>query len=275
MTHFVTLIVVPKATMESGERIVNEYINEKMGPYSEEFEVEPCVTTKKKKAEKEINEYIKGIKDKKKKSFYNNIDWAGKVEQYYGGGIDKEGNVTSTFNPKSFWDWFVIGGRWDGILTENIQKSENGFNFNEKHHTLSNNCIKVSALLHTLRLRLQKNKGLEIARKDILMSLKEPLAGVGFYDILRKEKSLNEKQQDKIHKEITKRFADYIRGFDFENKALVSKIMDKKGKYHAGKDFGWWGFSKDIKSKEKWIKEYIKVLEEAQGDYIVNLDCHV
>jgi len=34
-------------------------------------------------------------------------------------------------NDNSFWDWYRIGGRWDGILTDNVQdvqESENGFN---------------------------------------------------------------------------------------------------------------------------------------------------
>ena len=28
---------------------------------------------------------------------------------------DDEGNLWSTYNPNSKWDWFVVGGRWDGV----------------------------------------------------------------------------------------------------------------------------------------------------------------
>ena len=32
--------------------------------------------------------------------------------------IDKtQGNVLTTYNPESQWDWWVIGGRWGGYLT--------------------------------------------------------------------------------------------------------------------------------------------------------------
>lgn len=30
--------------------------------------------------------------------------------------IDEEGNVYSTYNPKSKWDWYSYGGRWGGLL---------------------------------------------------------------------------------------------------------------------------------------------------------------
>ena len=28
--------------------------------------------------------------------------------------IDKDGNILSRYNPKSKWDWYVVGGRWSG-----------------------------------------------------------------------------------------------------------------------------------------------------------------
>lgn len=46
-------------------------------------------------------------------------------------GIDSEGNEWSTYNPKSQWDWWSIGGRWDGMLNNTAgQKAEkyNGSN---------------------------------------------------------------------------------------------------------------------------------------------------
>lgn len=53
------------------------------------------------------------------------------------------GLYKSTYNPNSKWDWWRIGGRWDGIIKNNPQESENGFNFDSKHETLGNNMILV------------------------------------------------------------------------------------------------------------------------------------
>jgi len=30
--------------------------------------------------------------------------------------VDEEGNAWSTYNPLSKWDWYVLGGRWKGML---------------------------------------------------------------------------------------------------------------------------------------------------------------
>lgn len=34
----------------------------------------------------------------------------------WGYKIDEEGNLLSTYNPDSKWDWYSIGGRWNGFL---------------------------------------------------------------------------------------------------------------------------------------------------------------
>ena len=36
--------------------------------------------------------------------------------QNWGYKMDDEGNLLSTYNPDSKWDWYSIGGRWDGFL---------------------------------------------------------------------------------------------------------------------------------------------------------------
>lgn len=57
------------------------------------------------------------------------------------------GTYRSTYNPQSQWDWYRVGGRFDGLITRNPQSSENGFNFDAKHETLANNSVPVTELL--------------------------------------------------------------------------------------------------------------------------------
>lgn len=40
-------------------------------------------------------------------------DWYGKEDEDF----DEEGNMYSTYNPKSKWDWYQIGGHWPNLLT--------------------------------------------------------------------------------------------------------------------------------------------------------------
>ena len=41
---------------------------------------------------------------------------AWKQVQDWGYQIDDEGNLLTTYNPDSKWDWYSIGGRWSGFL---------------------------------------------------------------------------------------------------------------------------------------------------------------
>ena len=43
-------------------------------------------------------------------------------EYYSEDMIDEEGNVYSTYNPKSKWDWYSEGGRFSGMLMSNKEK---------------------------------------------------------------------------------------------------------------------------------------------------------
>ena len=51
---------------------------------------------------------------------------------------------TTTSNPNGKWDWFRIGGRWDGILTgRDVVSSDNGFNFHKRHDGVDGNACLV------------------------------------------------------------------------------------------------------------------------------------
>jgi len=62
-------------------------------------------------------------------------------EDCNGTGMEK-----STYNPESKWDWWVVGGRWNGAITSDPKNSEDGFNFGHEYHNLESNTIKVAEL---------------------------------------------------------------------------------------------------------------------------------
>lgn len=64
------------------------------------------------------------------------------------GGI---GQRLSTYNPSSKYDFWNVGGRWDGWIhgperEEQCQDGKGGFNFGEEHHRLDNNCRPVQQI---------------------------------------------------------------------------------------------------------------------------------
>lgn len=64
-----------------------------------------------------------------------------------GSGCGGTGKYKSTYNPKSRWDWWDFGGRWNGVITGKPEGSEDGFNFDPKYRQFENNMVKVSDML--------------------------------------------------------------------------------------------------------------------------------
>ena len=105
MSHFVGVVITGK-TKKSLESILE--------PYSEGLEVEP----------------------------YEDECWCSgkdKTCECKGTGIRM-----TTYNPDSKWDWWRVGGRWDGWITNTKVKSkDNGFNFDDSHESLEKNSLSV------------------------------------------------------------------------------------------------------------------------------------
>jgi hypothetical protein len=57
------------------------------------------------------------------------------------------GIYTSTRNPNAKWDWYVIGGRWNGAVQRRRQDDgKGGFNFGDEFHDATKNMIRVREL---------------------------------------------------------------------------------------------------------------------------------
>ena len=130
--HFILYIVVPHEIFDKGDKAIEQYISQTMMIYDENLR------------------YIVIYKEDLEK-VYNSTEGYKCIEEYIEEYCEKElqlemdsnGNAISPYNDASIWDWYVIGGRWDGVLTKNRQCSDNGFNFGPQHHTIPNNSIKV------------------------------------------------------------------------------------------------------------------------------------
>jgi len=64
------------------------------------------------------------------------------------------GRYMTTYNPKSKWDWWVIGGRFDGTI-RNLEPLRDGerFNFGDKFRTVERNIIKTEEFLKQLKIK--------------------------------------------------------------------------------------------------------------------------
>jgi hypothetical protein len=95
----------------------------------------------------------------------------------------------STYNPQSKWDWYCIGGRWDGAIKnlETIDDGIGGFNFGPAFHTVERNIIKVDDISKDISV-------FAIVTPDGIWHEKGKMLSFAMVD--------NEKEQDKWQTEV-------------------------------------------------------------------------
>ena len=83
-------------------------IEELLAPYDENKEVEPYIRYTRQEA---IDYARRNYKSAEGKTDEECWQMFAEDEQ-----TDEEGNILSTYNPRSTWDWWMVGGRWRGML---------------------------------------------------------------------------------------------------------------------------------------------------------------
>lgn len=147
MSHFAVYVF----TKENGKSV-----DELLAPYNECIEYAPYVQYTKEQAVEKVKKEIEDYKNsplykeylldpKAYKEKHNNLDHIKYLEEefpkklkwtddecyeymkawYENDMVDKNGNLLSTYNPNSKWDWYEIGGRWDGELINREGKNTN------------------------------------------------------------------------------------------------------------------------------------------------------
>ena len=185
MSHFSIYVVVPQEIFKKGDDAVNAFISNRMERFDESKDVpeykSKCYCVGRKARNDAESQMIKEMgtwdearnkaikKDKNGRKLSRQREQKIWEENFYKPRtsrvnelIDKHplkdkpdksctsckgtGQEKTKYNPNSKWDWYVVGGRWDGEMVGNYQSSENGFNFGEKHHMLNNNSVQIKDL---------------------------------------------------------------------------------------------------------------------------------
>lgn len=108
--HYLTYVIIGKNTD------IEEAVAEAMQPFDEELEVKPW------KRYLDAGEIAAMAKHYRvRKTSIRKL--AGCMEDWCGGkgGVDAKGLfVIHTYNPNGKWDWYEIGGRWNGFMPGNV-----------------------------------------------------------------------------------------------------------------------------------------------------------
>ena len=164
--------------------------------------------------------------------------------------IDKKGNIYTTDNPNAHWDWWVEGGRWDGLL----RLKESGDRVNSAR----------------------------IGDIDFSLDDDEYKKALRFWDIIVDHKPLydGEKQPFNIYKE------DYYRKFYGDRETYAKRqaifstfaVVTSNGIWIEKASKGWFNTSSETpESRAEWEENFIKnfIEDESPDTNVTIVDCHI
>lgn len=257
MTHYTVLVI-------------GENVEKKLEPYDENLEVEPYIRYTYGEMIKEKRNLT--MKDIAYRKHYLDMDIKNFARDWHGMKIDSEGNALSTYNPKSKWDWYSIGGRWQGMLKlkpklkypDRVLKGNKSFmdNTEYKEGTCDQACF-VDIDWKTIE-KEQKDKLIETWKKAVAIC--EPT-------------NTHEEYEVKYHKHIIdvyKTQKNYLKEHTIGFKTY--SVITDNGEWHSPGDMGWWGFSSETdEEKKSWDIQYKKMFLTglAPNTLLTIVDCHI
>lgn len=263
MSHYVVLVLSEE----------NQSIEELLEPYDENIEVEPYVSKTKQEVIQQGKEYQSRMKKQKEENEkFQMDDYIQKLfacqtddafydfmrnEYYQGSTFDVDGDLLSTYNPKSKWDWWVEGGRFCNYLLPYLKKTF-----------------------------LEDETDVEIHLKDISFeSIPQHYESAKrFWEIYVEKQPLEEGEKEPftLLKEdyYKKRYGTKEEYCKEESCFCPYAVVTPDGEWHEPGRMGWFGCScASIDDEKEWFSKCRKMLmklQKEQPDLIVNvIDCHI
>ena len=250
---------------------IEDYKNSTYARYLKDKEAYKRDCTNDKHIEYLENEFPKKLKWTDEECYQDAIKWEEEEN------IAPDGSLRSTYNPKSKWDWFQVGGRWAGRLSVSIDCENCGIG--EKSWGWGNeNPYEADGLY----------KRVDSARiKDLVFPnyQKEYDKAKRFWELyIEKQEPITEADKEAIEW-VFRKEQYYIDTYksketyaECEATFYTYAVIDKYGEWHAKGEMGFWGMSSEDKdSVVNYIKGYKeKVFDSAdEDDYITIVDCHI
>lgn len=272
-------------------------VDELLAPYSEGIEYEPYVYLTKEEAiakvRKEIEDYKNGTyakylsdpkkyeeeyKDKEqhinylKNEFPKKLTWTDEecyqyeAQWYEEDMIDEEGNLLSTYNPKSKWDWYVIGGRFPGKLKSKNGEHGEGSAFNANP--------RVNGEFDSAR----------VGDIDFSMNMDEYNKAIRYWEVVVEKQPLREDENEKDFFNYYREeyYEEYYRDKETYAKICASygtyAVVNPDGEWFSKGDMGYWGMSSATADESlDWDLHYKeRFIDTADPDWTLTIvDCHI
>ena len=216
----------------------DQSVEELLAPYSENLEVEPYIWLSREEAIAYARKHYKteGKSDEE--------CWQMVAED---SRTDEDGNIYSTYNPQSKWDWWYEGGRWCDMLNANGEPVDSG--------RFGDLTFPVDEEAYQEALRFW----------DVAIDHK--MAGDGEeYQLFYKEEYYREYYGDReTYARQMAQFSTYA-------------VLTPDGEWHAPGEMGWFGCSSESGEESRdWYDHYKeRFLDTADPDWILTIiDCHI
>ena len=275
MTHFAVLVV-------------GDNVEEQMAPYDENLEVDP---------------YIEEGGDDDYTCIINALCWDNDPDNTHKTGFTRESTPQeilddwsgsghwvrddrgryvkyTTYNPKSKWDWYVVGGRWPGSLLH-----VDGY----ETDSLLLKDLDTRATVETARQEAEDSwRSYQNRCKDIAppsMSWGKTLEKYGG-DIDAARREWNSHPWIVANRMVWDAYEYYCVESENPKQVFIDKAIAQalypwyavviEGKWFSRGDMGWFGMSKDNISKEEWYEQIEALLDHLPPDTLLTtLDCHI
>lgn len=285
MSHFTVLVI-------------GDNIEEQLAPYSEQI----CVEKYKK------GEVSQEDKDQMLDYYKRNKGFEGTFEECYAQyGEDWNGNYWeqdengvwceySTYNPKSQWDWYQVGGRWSGFfkLKEGAEgmTGEQGIFKREVRDGYVDSAKKKDIDFESMRnvageeAAAEYDRVFEIIKDTELNESWEQVRerfGTDKIDEARKFYGSQERVVA-FQKAYNSPFV-HVEQFNIPREEFIRIARDgkcstyavvKNGEWFEKGEMGWFGISVNEQDQNTWNQFIVKTLEETGDDELITLvDCHI
>jgi hypothetical protein len=278
MSHYSVGVMLPNIKSLKDSALIEKYVDLALAPFNENLEVLPYVSFTKeellKYAKNNIQKYKEtyydkfledpeGYKEKctnpkhieyLEKEFPKRLVWTDEqileyeYSKYNEEEIGFDGEIYSTYNPNSKWDWYAIGGRWSGYITTKQGKQVD--------------------YCYVKDIDLTPNKEEYQAAKRI-------------WELVVEEQPLKENETKPFNFYSKEYFLDLYK--TKENYATLQSCFSTyallvDGEWIEPGKMGWFAMSSETaESKEKYINRFNEILNDPKyRNYVfVVVDCHI
>ena len=210
-----------------------------LAPYDETLRVEPYVEFTREEAIAYARKHYKSVADMSDDRCY-----AYMAEDYK---TDAEGNLLSTYNPKSKWDWWTEGGRWADMLKVDGKKVDSA--------RVADIDFTPDPLEYEAALRYW----------DVVVEHQEKRPGEEYVSLYGEQYYLDYYGDRETYARYMTQFSTYA-------------VVTPDGEWHEKGSMGWWGFSSETPDEAKDWDEHFRerFLDTADPDWILTIvDCHI